>query len=83
MDARKINPDGGQVSTPYPRGTSRRRSTKPTPEQRQAARQAELQRAIAETLATAPPPSEAQLALLARLHAAHPLPGAAAQRRSA
>lgn len=89
MTAEKINGNGGQATTTYPPGMSRRRSTEPklTPEQRQAARkaaiEAEARAAAKRTLATAPPPSEAQLALLARLCAANPIAPVEQTRRSA
>lgn len=72
MTAGKINGNGGQVTTTYPPGMSRRRSADAI-EQRKATRAAELAEAVAETLAEAPPPSEWQLALLARLVAARPV----------
>lgn len=72
MTAEKINGNGGQATTTYPPGMSRRRSADAT-EQRKATRAAELAEAVAETLAEAPPPAEWQLALLARLVAARPV----------
>lgn len=78
MSEAPINSSSDQVRLTSPEVTPRR-SGKPklTAEERQAQRAAEMKAEIAaaarRVLATAPPPSEQQLALLARLCAAHPI----------
>lgn len=64
MAAQMINDDHGKVTSTSPRRNPRRT---PTPEERDAARRAELDAFAARVLATAPPPSERQLAALRRL----------------
>lgn len=71
----EINQAGDEVSTPYPSRTSRR-SFPPSIA-------AEIEAAARRTVAAAPPPTQAQLSLLARLCAAHPIQPAEQVRKSA
>jgi hypothetical protein len=77
MAGAKINGPSDQVTDTY------REVTPPAPADREAALEAATRAAARRTLAKAPPPSQWQLALLARLCAAHPVtPDRAAQPRT-